>query len=382
MKFSKIICIFFICLYSIVSFVYMVTLVYNFDNVRKGTSSTEYFPFYDKIVMLNTLVKTKLNKKFILKANGNIYDHYYKYNDGNIVHFSDIVNDNSLKLVEKIIDMNQYLNKNNINFIYVETPKKEYFYQDVLSNYGFEYSYKKESVIYPAFDNENINYVIGNSILENSNIERQDLFYKLDYHWNSKTSLFFAKQLINYLNDSYDYDFDTSNLEANNLHKLTYNNSFYGYYGRILGQSFKNYDDFVIYEPNKTSDYAVYYGKDKKTIYGNYLETLFDIKKIKNGGNNEYQAYVHQIGGLQPIIKIKNNDLNQDKKIMFISDSMFYGLAPYLSLSIGNIEAIDIRKDNGNFNGNLKEYIESSKPDCIIYITDTMYDEDLDKLNF
>ena len=85
---------------------------------------------------------------------------------------------------------------------------------------------------------------------------------------------------------------------------------------------------------------------------------------------------------MQPNISIKNNDLNQTPKILFIYDSMFYSLAPYLSLSIGNFDAIDIRTQNGNFSENIKEYIKNSNPDCVIYMADISLNEDLDKLNF
>ncbi len=377
-KLNKGIIVILIFVYFVFSIGYIVNLVCNYEkNLNKD--SNEYFPFYDRIISLNSYINSKINKRLTIKHSGKIYDYYYKYSDQNILHFTDLNINNSQRVSKKLIKLNKYLTDNNIKFLYIETPKKEYFYRDVLNYYSFDYHFSKESVIYDNLNKEKINFIIGNFLLENDDNKREDLYYKLDYHWTSKTSLYFAKKMIDCLNNTYDYHFDTSALNYNNFHKIVYKNSYYGYYGRLLGQSSDSFDDFTIYVPNKSPNYTVYYGKDRTTVSGSFLNTLYDVNQYSL---STHQPYVYQIGGMQPNISIKNNDLNQTPKILFIYDSMFYSLAPYLSLSIGNFDAIDIRTQNGNFSENIKEYIKNSNPDCVIYMADISLNEDLDKLNF
>ena len=51
---------------------------------------------------------------------------------------------------------------------------------------------------------------------------------------------------------------------------------------------------------------------------------------------------------------------------MLIHDSYSTVVAPYLSLLCGQIDMIDVRAANGNFNGNLDAYRDEMQPDIVI----------------
>lgn len=383
-KTNNILWIFFLSIYLVIFILYSISIFTNLDqkDVKKTLSDTERFPFNNMIIKQNE----KNNKKFKIKINNNIVDLYYKVNDNNIVHFADKQIYNSSNAASKILKLSGWLSNKNIDFLYVENPKKEYFYQDIMKKYNYDYNTENEEIINLNLDNNDIKHINGNDILKKSNINRNEMFYNTDYHWTNKTALYFGKQLLNYMNVNYNYKFDTSLLEYDKFHEIKFEKSYYGYYGRNIGLTKTEYDDFSIYEPNYDTDFDVYYGKEISNVSGKFLDTLYDMKYIynpaKKGIKYKYQPYLYQLGGIQPIVKIKNNHVDNDNKVLFIVDSMFYALGPYLSLSIGNMDIIDIRNGNGNFKKDLQNYINNTKPDCVVYISEISYDNDLERLNF
>ena len=71
--------------------------------------------------------------------------------------------------------------------------------------------------------------------------------------------------------------------------------------------------------------------------------------------------------GIVTLTKITNRQCDNGKKILLIHDSYATAVAPFLATTCQELHMIDVRKENGNFNGNLSAYIDEFQPDLVLF---------------
>jgi hypothetical protein len=104
-----------------------------------------------------------------------------------------------------------------------------------------------------------------------------------------------------------------------------------------------------------------------KALYGNIekegdFDIIYDYKHINKIDYYNLNPFVAYQFGLNPVVVIKNNLLQDGKKVLFIRDSFTGVVAPFFSLGLENTEELDLRL----FTGSVQTYIEQTKPDMVI----------------
>ncbi len=98
-------------------------------------------------------------------------------------------------------------------------------------------------------------------------------------------------------------------------------------------------------------------------------ELGLDIDKLEEySNNNGGYAYECLIGGNRPLTTIENLNSENDTRILILKDSYALAAAPYLSLTVDEVDLIDTRPNAGNFNGSVRTYIENNKPDIVLLL--------------
>ena len=147
-----------------------------------------------------------------------------------------------------------------------------------------------------------------------------DDYYKTDSHFMINKIDKVALRLLSGMNNDFYSNYEVINVDT-----------FDGIYKSRIPISSKS-DDLNIIKNDAINNSLVYdYVKD---IYIDF----YDKSKLK--GNDKYEMY---LGGSTPLVKIYNNDTDNDRELIIFRDSFGSSLAPLLVSSYKTITLVDTR---------------------------------------
>ncbi len=266
--------------------------------------------------------------------------------------------------INKVTETSNYATKKGIYFSYVMAPwrinenAKLPFY---LEDYAGDVSKRLLS----GLENNNINTIDLEKRIE---IDKKSWFFASDHHWTIKAAFnsyqIIAKQLDKDVGINLEYD----KLTDFSIEK--YPHSFLGSYGKRTGKYYSKVDSFDYIYPNYDTLLNVSnndWDKEVSNLTGTFENTLIykDFLNLNADTGRETSVYYTYTNGGKASIKIKNHNANNNKKLLVLKDSFAEPVFAFLSLNFNETRAIDIRSIK---NINLKEYIDSYKPDIILFI--------------
>lgn len=353
---------------------YTYNVVNNFTNSNYDIKGKENILFYDNLVKGYTNINSIVDHKFsIVKTSDNKKMQLYQdSNTKNIIELGDVYIGTDGYRNSNIISFATYIKDLGIDFIYMEPPLKAYFYKDILAKYSYNIYNSNYINMLSEFKNNNIDYLDTYKLLETSKINRNDLYYHSDHHPRIETSYYMTKKLVEKLNHDFNYQLDTKLLADDKFHKQTLSHSQNGYYTRVLKLNSKFYDDFSYLLPNYDTSYKVC---NNECVVGNMQSVIYENMQLTNNDH-----YLRIPGGTDAMVKYINNNAPNDKKIIMVANSFVKGIIPFLSLTVKEIDVIDVRVGVGNFNDDLKKYIKDNNPDLVIYYTKLFGDAEYNRL--
>ena len=147
-----------------------------------------------------------------------------------------------------------------------------------------------------------------------------DDYYKTDSHFMINKIDKVALRLLSGMNNDFYSNYEVINVDT-----------FDGIYKSRIPISSKS-DDLNIIKNDAINNSLVYdYVKDS------YID-FYDKSKLK--GNDKYEMY---LGGSTPLVKIYNNDTDNDRELIIFRDSFGSSLAPLLVSSYKTITLVDTR---------------------------------------
>ncbi len=142
--------------------------------------------------------------------------------------------------------------------------------------------------------------------------------------------------------------------EKSDFEIKTYEDVFIGSYGRQVLNVVEKMDDIQVYKDKNFNNYKVYnQNKEAKLFYEEQIS--------KDKLDNDYGVY---LGGDNPLIKIENNQSNNELNVVVIGDSMDNPITPLLAPHFKTTYSYDLR----GYENNLIEDIEGINPDIILLI--------------
>ena len=88
------------------------------------------------------------------------------------------------------------------------------------------------------------------------------------------------------------------------------------------------------------------------------------LERIDYYNSNPYSAYNY---GDKALIHVKNNNVNDGKRLLVIKNSYANPMTFFLSTGVDKMDIIDLRL----FNGSLQTYIDKYEPDTVLFIVHT-----------
>lgn len=289
----------------------------------------DQFVFRDKWINIKSLTENLLGKN----ENNNII---YGKEDFLFDKFQNIDEDNLNKNVNTIKEFVSKYNNSSFNLMII--PESFSIYKELLP-YGVNLVDEEAYIdnIYDEFKSfENIKSIDVMSFLK----ENKDtyIYYRTDHHWTSYGAYL---AYINYCS-------------VNNLSSISINDldesSVHDFYGTYFSKS-KKFDS--------KPDTINYYNIENINTYIDGKEVVNINDDSKWESSDKYSAFLR---GNNALTVIKNNNVNDNSKVLIIKDSYANSFAQFIINNYSETYIVDLRSFPTNFN----EFFESNKFDNVL----------------
>ena len=268
-------------------------------------------------------------------------------------------NDDRTALMEYLLRINKTCNNVNSKLLFVNKLEKTTYDSELLPDYyPYQFSSNFDSVTAEMIS-KGIDVLDLNDMVAENGIDKYSLFYKTDHHWTTKTGVWVSNCIAHKINEYYQIDFDFAKLSIENITVESHKSSFLGSQGTRTGSWYTSLDDFDYIYPNYPTNMDYVVRNKNISLSGSFLDTILYQKDYKEG----YHAYMP---ATYDLTTITNHESNNGKYAVFVTDSFGGVVAPFLSQTFQRTDCVDLRY----FSDNLEEYIQTNKPDVVIYMVD------------
>lgn len=324
---------------------------------------SEYYVFHDISINSYGAVQNLIDKKLIDDVDPE-YE-VLKLNNGYLT-FKHTSDEDLTNLGNYLIDIKSVCDKNNINLMYINKLSKTTDDKDLLpANYPYAHKSNYGELKKRLLQN-NIGMLDIQDIVDEQNIDKYCLFFKTDHHWTPKTGIWVSQLITEKLNSLYNYNLNSDLYDISNYNIETHYNAFLGSQGKRVGYLYAGADNLDVITPKYDTDMSVKIAGSGEILKGTFEDTIIHRECITpdNLLNKDRTAYDTYMLGNHDLIEIKNNNINNGKRALLILDSFGCVVAPYLSQNFQQLDCIDLR----SYTGSLKDYIEETSPDVVIYM--------------
>ncbi len=267
-------------------------------------------------------------------------------------------------LAENVKDLKDYTEAHDIDFLYVQAPSKMSYTDKMLPAGVNDYSNENADQLIQKIEMDHVDTLDLRPYIFDLAADYYGAFYRTDHHWKTTTAFYMAGILADYLNENYEYEFDSFYYDLNNYQVEHYSNYFLGSLGKKVTLSKANPEDYDLIVPAFDTDFAIQIPERYINLTGTFQEVLLDYRHLQSIDYYNENCYASFMNRNDAVATIHNNapTCNKGKKILFIKDSYSTPLIPYIAEGIEDVETLyEIR-----FTGSIRTYIDQMKPDMVI----------------
>ncbi|MCC3869713.1 DHHW family protein [Terrisporobacter mayombei] len=335
------------------------------EDVKKEDFTTKFenyfsdqFPFREELSQLYNKVELMLGKN-------KIKNYYVLENNWVMPTPIDVFSEEDLKdSAEKINELSQAALKSNKKVYYASTPHKESMLTHLYPKFtkGLNNATENKNKFKSYLDKDKIDFIdIDEDFLSKFNEkEREKLYFKTDHHWNGIGAYEGFKTIMEEMKKTE----SIKNINWDNYIKTDLKKGYFlGSYNLNLNNLVKEDEDIpYVHSKNKHKyEYFKYDGKkETKGKEEDFVATRIHEDEILYGG-----AYM--FGNACNILKIKNKDALNDKKILIIRDSYQAPTSWLFADMFSEVQLVDPRYTE-KLDLSIKEIIEDSDADIVMFM--------------
>jgi hypothetical protein len=330
------------------------------NSTLESGSTSQLFAFH-KLIELNGFLNQLAGRKIVADQD------VFLLNNGYWAFHKDAVSAEDTKLTAShISDLKQYCSNAGIRFLYVQPPTKIHESDPEMPAGAENYENQNFDALLARLKESSVPSLDLRERIDAEGLDHYGMFYVTDHHWKVETALWAAGEIADSLNSSYDCGLDVSKLSKDLYNSKTYRNWFLGSAGRRVSLGCASPEDFTILLPKFPTSLHIQvpYAQVNKT--GSFADVIYNKKTLETRDYYNVSCYESQLYGNQPLTQIENLQNPNGPKILVLGDSYSLALVPYLSLAAKETDLIDFRRDQGNFSGSIRSYIDQMKPDIVL----------------
>lgn len=356
---TSIIFMFFLFIFAIVNFKYAYKPI--IDSIKRQNIS------YCNVNESRWSLEAAINENFYLK---NVFVDIFSYvqnlmnkneernfevvkDSSGILHYTSFADKPNYtdEILARVKTFKTSINNGNVKFIYLMAPDK-FIKGYTKFEMGIPYNYANETAdnFIEGLKENNIDTLDLRKVLDGSEIEIEEVFYKTDENWKIETSFWAFKELINKLNNDYKMSLDEDGFyrNAENYNFIKYEGSYIGSMGRKTGKYYSGAEDFTLVYPKfKTSySFSSKMGEQLLNLDGRFEDALILKSSLRNEKDlyslesGQYTTYLY---GNSEFAHIHNKSNEKGPKVLFIKDSSATPMAAFFSTVCSDVYLIDPR---------------------------------------
>ena len=276
--------------------------------------------------------------------------HFYYLRATNRAHFNEVtfLTDGRLMLdnldphyflyerADGIIALGDYLSRRDIPFVYVRIASKMED-NSVLplafsDNHSIEYSDRLINLISEA----GIDTIDLRAEMMRENKDFATAFFRMDHHWTAETALWATEIIGNHIVDQYGFEIDLGMWDYSQFESITFERAFQGYEVSFV-HGYHLYEDITVLLPEFETELVV------EDVYGNILATgdfanAFVPRAREE--NVERFEYIDMTIPFYTFVRITNLMANNDKRVLFITESNGMLQATFMSLGFESLHVV------------------------------------------
>lgn len=282
---------------------------------------------------------------------------------------------------DSLIKLSEYCKELEIPFLCVFAPSKVCQYDTGLPlGVPDEVNPAADRVI-ECLENAGVSVMDLRKSLHEEGLSHEELFFHTDHHWNSEGAFWGYQKLAERLNAEYGYEIDDDLRNRENFCQEDFPEGFLGSYGKRTGKYFGGVDDISVILPDFEVSLRMEVPDRGIVREGDFSQALLDFSQITDAWyyDDSHIPYAVYTGDDYNLMRITNENAEDDKNLLLLKDSFVRPVASFLSLGIRQVEAVDLRIEPKI---SVKEYLKAHKPDTVVFMCSIWALKDYNLIDF
>lgn len=282
---------------------------------------------------------------------------------------------------DSLIKLSEYCRKLEIPFLCVFAPSKVCQYDTGLPLGVPDEVNPAANQVIERLENAEVSVLDLRRNLHEEGRSHEELFFHTDHHWNSEGAFWGYQKLTERLNADFGYEIDDTLRERENFCQKDFPEGFLGSYGKRTGKYFGGVDDISVILPDFEVSLRMEVPDRGIVREGDFSQALLDFSQITDAWyyDDSHIPYAVYTGDDYNLMRIINENAENDKKLLLLKDSFVRPVASFLSLGIRQVEAIDLRIEPKI---SVKEYLNAHKPDTVVFMCSIWALKDYNLIDF
>ena len=286
----------------------------------------------------------KIHYVYLKATNRNHFNGVTFLPDGRLMLNDPDYNAFLLERADAIIKLQSYTLDRGVPFLYVRIPSK------LQDNSLLPTAFSKNTIISngDALIRSLMDYGVETFDLreemEKDGIDYTTAFFRGDHHWTAETALWAYKKIGVYINEEYGFDLDERTWDPQQYERIIFEGNFLRSEVDSVS-AFGMHEDFVVLTPRFPTEFIVTNNWHENYRYplaaGGFVEVF--TPELYTGQNNGFN-YMQGLNVVHDGFNRYDNILvNNEKKVLIISDSMGVSLATYFATAFKDVDFLFLR---------------------------------------
>lgn len=282
---------------------------------------------------------------------------------------------------DDLISFNDELENKEIPMLYIQVPIKNDKFDNILP-YGIEdYSNYNADKLLSQLKAGEVKTIDLRDVLHKNNSNISNEYFRTDHHWLPETAFKSYSYICELLNNDYGFNINKEYYQTESFRFSTVEDYVLGHIGNRVGCYYSGgTEDISIISPHFPTYYSFSRLVDEKGNYnpqsktGAYENTILVDKNINQPNVYSRIGYHTYIGGDYGELRIENDTVKENKRILLIRDSFGAPFVSFLSTAVKNLDVVDLRYFGED--RTISEYVEQTKPDMVMFfMSPHMYED-------
>ncbi len=277
------------------------------------------------------------------------------------------------KGVQKLIELEQYLQERDTPFVYIQAPRKPDINNELLPTGTVNETNNTASQAVALLEEAGIDVIDPRQTLLADAESIAKYYYRTDHHWNAEGAFVAYQMITQYIQEQFpDQNIVGQTTDRDSWELHTRENFFLGSHGRRVGIGFAGVDDLIYLTPKFDTDFSCSVPSKRIFRRGPFAESALDTYYM-TGAPSYYNSspYCIHTGSDYAHVQFRNESAPSDLKVLLIKESFGLPVEGFLATTFQQVDTLDLDLRSAQYTSAV-EKIESLDPDIVMVMYNGM----------